>query len=105
MISVAKEEYIVVSSFIDKFTKVRYPAGSTYEAGKERFEELHKMGFLEEKVEEANPLGDLLKKNADEVIASINEGTSKEDLEELHRLELEGKNRKTVKEHIESLRG
>ncbi|WP_416729203.1 hypothetical protein [Fictibacillus sp. JL2B1089] len=95
-------KYVVTKTFIDKNTKILHDKGSFYTADSERFEELKKLGYLEE--QKIDPMEDLLAGTANEVIDSITEKTSLEDLDTIYKLESEDKNRKTVLKHIDSLR-
>ena len=83
----------VIKKFRDKFTKKIYDIGSEFEGKEDRVSGLQKKGYLE---------SSLLDGNVEEVISAIN-GLDKEELEKLLAEEKQGKNRKTVIEHIESL--
>jgi hypothetical protein len=89
---------IVSKRFRDKHTNKIHDVGTEYEGSKGRIDELTELGYLE-KNSEPSVLGG----NAQEAIAGITAENSKEELEALLVKEKEGKNRKTVIEHIESL--
>ncbi|MBT2647196.1 hypothetical protein J7E52_10755 [Bacillus sp. ISL-34] len=94
--------YEVESAFIDKNTKEEYPVGSHYETDSEdRAEFLQKKGFLGSEID--STVETILDKKASDIIKAISSETSKEELESLLKQEVEGKDRVTVKEHIEKL--
>jgi hypothetical protein len=65
--------------------------------------DLSSLTLAPEITSEINPLVDILNHNAEETINLITDPISKEVLESLFKLESEGKDRKTVKAHIEKL--
>ncbi len=97
-----ERKYVVTKAFIDKHTKILHDTGSFYKANSERFNELKKLGHLEER--EIDPMEELLSGTANEIIETITEKTSREDLDTIYKLESGDKNRKTVLKHIDSLR-
>lgn len=84
----------VIRTFRDKHTKKRHVAGTVYEAGKDRVEELEEKGFLK-------PEDDPLEGNVKEVVGRITADTP--DLNILLERENNGANRKTVIQHIEAV--
>ena len=47
------KKYLVTSEFIDKYTRVYYPTGSTYETDdSKRVDELRKKGFIGEEIKQ-----------------------------------------------------
>lgn len=95
-------KYEVSSAFIDKNTDKEYAVGDTYETeNSDRAEFLQIKGFLGSEIDTS--IDNVLDKNAPEVVKGIVPETSKEELESLYKRETEGKNRVTVKEHIEKL--
>ncbi|KWW17975.1 hypothetical protein AS888_20915 [Peribacillus simplex] len=95
-------KYEVESAFIDKNTKEAYAVGSHFETDSEdRAEFLQKKGFLGSEIDSA--VETILDKKATDIIKEISTETSKEELESLLNQEVSGKNRVTVKEHIEKL--
>lgn len=95
-------KYEVNSAFIDKNTKEEYAVGDLYVTDNEdRAEFLQMKGFLGSEIDIS--VDNVLDKNAPEVVKGIVPETSKEELEFLYKRETEGKNRVTVKEHIEKL--
>ncbi|MES1038954.1 hypothetical protein [Peribacillus simplex] len=95
-------KYEVNSAFIDKNTNEEYAAGEFYETSNEDRAAFLKMkGFLGSEVDSS--IENILDKNAQEVVKSLSSSTPKGDLDVLYKRESEGKNRVTVKEHIEKL--
>ncbi|MFC0188231.1 hypothetical protein ACFFJY_08045 [Fictibacillus aquaticus] len=108
------KQYPVRNHFRDKNTGEYHSVGSYYEtADEERAVELQQGGYLAPAETELPPnqtivtstLGELLKQNVDNVVDSITDTFTAEELTELKELETAGKNRKTVLEHIDSLLG
>ncbi|PJN90985.1 hypothetical protein [Bacillus sp. mrc49] len=95
-------KYEVKSAFIDKNTKEAYAVGSHFETDSEdRAEFLQKKGFLGSEID--STVETILDKKASDIIKAISSETSREELESLLKQEIEGKDRVTVKEHIEKL--
>ncbi len=95
-------KYEVESAFIDKNTDKEYAIGSHYETDSEdRAEFLQKKGFLGSEID--STVETILDKKASDIIKAISSETSKEELESLLNQEVVGKDRVTVKEHIEKL--
>jgi len=97
----------VVKRFRDKYTKKIYAPGSVFEGNEKRVAELQKLGYLKSEPQkqahhEESKEKSLLDGAAQEVIEVL-DGLSKDELEGLLAEEKEGKKRKTVIEHIESL--
>ncbi|MCM3411232.1 hypothetical protein [Metabacillus litoralis] len=93
-------KHIVIRKFRDIHTNDLFDVGEPYETeDKERSIDLQKKGFIGSMLIEES----LLSGNVNEVVEVINGEMSKERLEQLLQDEAEGKNRKTVIEHIESL--
>lgn len=95
-------KYEVESAFIDKNTDKEYAIGSHYETDSEdRAEFLQKKGFLGSEID--STVETILDKKASDIIKAISSETSREELESLLNQEVAGKDRITVKEHIEKL--
>lgn len=94
-------EYTVVSNFRDKNTDELFVVGDVYVTeDPTRATELRQKGFISG---ESQIINSPLEGNVAEVIAEITKELGPEKLSELLQQEIEGKDRKTVKEHIESL--
>lgn len=95
-------KYEVNSAFIDKNTNEEYASGEIYETDSEDRAAFLKMkGFLGSEIDTS--VENVLDKNALEVVKSLSSRTPKDELDVLYKRESEGKNRVTVKEHIEKL--
>lgn len=100
-------------NYFDIKAKVRRKRGDTFEVSEERYEEINSTseGELVQKIDETPPINDndnenemdLLNGNVEETKNSITADLGKETLELLLSKEKEGKNRKGVIEHIQSL--
>lgn len=97
--------YKVIKTFRDKHTLEVFNVGNLYETDdSNRAKELMRLGFLEKtEIEPANTDDSVLDSKVEKIKETVTAAMSKEKLEVLLKLEVEGKNRKTVVEHIESL--
>jgi hypothetical protein len=98
-------EIKVIKRFRDKETKEVFAAGALFQSDdKERIKYLQSKGHLElsdPSITSKQP--DLLDKTLEEIKTSITADLGKEQLEELFKAESDGKNRKGVIDHIDSL--
>ncbi len=95
----------VAKRFRDKVTKEEYlKIGAEYHSdNEERKAELRARGFIKSDEEGKGKFDDVLSKNVKDFKAAVTNETAKEDLEEMLKVESEGKNRQSVKDHIESV--
>lgn len=97
----------VIKEFVDKYTKEPYRINDNFLTDdQDRADKLVELGYLE-KIEEQMPSSSKLpvdlNGNVETVKDSITSDLEKEILEAILKSEQDGKNRKTVIEHIESL--
>ncbi|MCM3663454.1 hypothetical protein M3204_03505 [Mesobacillus subterraneus] len=96
----------VIQRFRDKESNKAFEVGATYEhQNKERFAELSRNGFItvDENQDSDSNQDSLLNGNAQDVIAALTNDIDPEKLQAFLEEESKGKDRKTVKEHIEAL--
>lgn len=88
---------VVIKPFRDKNTKKFYESGQVYNGTEERVKEIASKGFLRiEKQQNA------LEGNVEQVKKALSE-IDKSELEQLLKEEIEGKNRKSIVDHINLL--
>jgi hypothetical protein len=99
----------VLRSFIDKQTNVIQEVGTVIEVTDERYEEIlsaSEVPFVKQVDDFEMPAQNdegTLDKSVDKIKNAVTKALSQEKLEVLLKMEIEGKNRKGVIEHIESL--
>jgi hypothetical protein len=99
----------VLRSFIDKQTNVIQEVGTVIEVTDERYEEILSASddpFVKQADYTETPTQnneDLLDKSVEKIKNALTKALSREKLEVLLKMEIEGKKRKGVIEHIESL--
>jgi hypothetical protein len=96
----------VIERFRDKESDDVYEVGATYEhQNKERVAELSRNGYItvNETQDPDSNQESLLNGNVQDVIAALTKDIGPEKLQALLEEETKGKDRKTVKEHIEAL--
>ncbi|MBS4191748.1 hypothetical protein KHA94_16280 [Bacillus sp. FJAT-49705] len=99
-------KYIVLKDFYDRFDnmKINQEKHEHTPPNEERANQLIKLGFIkvvEDDSDTGNPID--LDSNVEKIKEAVTAELSKEKLEVLLKMEVEGKKRKTVIEHIESL--
>jgi hypothetical protein len=97
-------EVKVIKRFRDKETNEVYPVGALYQSDNEnRIKFLQGRGHLDMYNSDSNEGNSLLNQTVDEIKEAVTSDLGKEQLEQLLKEEHDGKGRKGVIEHIDSL--